>query len=397
MQKKNAEEQASTSSTQQIHERTEVDKDNWSCLLAEEDQEQTYAALVRKYAPEPVSWNQARKLIHTGKVFLDGGRLSNPANRYNEGKRLEVRMSEPRRALSGELEASRILYIDKDVVLVNKPAGMLTVSYAEIEDLDTLEILLRGTIQRIRKGRFKDPLHLVHRLDKLSSGVLIFARTKEAFKHLKEQFADHSIGREYRAVVVGHPENGTVRSWLVEDRGDGYKGSVPKKDAKKKYAKEAITHIEVLEQFTHASLLSCRLETGRTHQIRIHLSEMGHPLIGDQVYLKACARRGRIYEELPDFDRVALHARSLTFIHPTTGKEMSFNAPIPRDIKQLLKDLREETKEHGVEIADETALEEDGLPPVSMSISFEKKKKKIKKPPSIKNKSTRRPKKRRSS
>ncbi|MCB9638578.1 MAG: RluA family pseudouridine synthase [Myxococcales bacterium] len=315
--------------------------DHWSHTLVHDDRSQTIAALLRSYSPNPLSWNAARALVQSGKVFLDDERLSDPAWRPQHGHVLHVKMSTPRRVLTGELAPERILWVDKHLVVIDKPTDLLSYAYAGQEGEPSAELFTRGALQHIRKGRAKEPLFLVHRLDKDSSGVMLFARNREIKDALKEQFATHQAKREYRAIVAGHPKDGTIRSWLVDDRGDGYRGSVPEREAQRREAKEAITHVACLEQFAQAALISCRLETGRTHQIRIHLSEAGCPLLGDKVYTKACKIRGNLPETpIPSSKRLALHALRLHFIHPVTKQPIEVEAPFPSQLEDLLTRLR---------------------------------------------------------
>jgi len=317
----------------------QVTKDGWFCLLTKEDQGETYAAIVRKYAPESISWNRAKQQIRSGKVFLDQSRITDPAKRHEKGKKLEVRMSTPRVSGFGELTPEQVLYVDRHIVVVDKPAELVTVSYNE-EEPDSLEHRTRGTLQMLRKGNANAPLFLVHRLDKNTSGVLVFARSKKAFNILRKQFDDHTIVRSYRAIVAGIPRSGRLESWLVEDRGDGYRGAVVQRQARKMGAKKAIMYTKVLERFKDVSYVECLLETGRTHQIRIQLSEQGNPVVGDFVYLKACRLRDQEFPNLPEFSRHALHAHKIQFVHPITQKELTFTSRLHDDMYQLLKELR---------------------------------------------------------
>ncbi len=315
--------------------------DQWSHPLTTEDREETIAALLRRYAPATLSWNAARELVWSGKVYLDDERMDDPALRPKHGDVLYVRMSTPRRVLTGELDPARLLFVDEHLVVIDKPTELLSYAYAEQAGEPSAEMLTRGALQHIRKGRAKDPLFLVHRLDKDSSGVMIFARNREIKDALKEQFVSHQAQREYRAIVAGHPTDGTIRSWIAEDRGDSYRGSVPEIEAVRRDAKEAITHVTCLERFAHATLIACRLETGRTHQIRIHLSEAGCPLLGDKVYAKACRIRGKLPSfPIPESKRLALHALRLRFMHPVTQQVIEIEAPFPPDLTALLQQLR---------------------------------------------------------
>ena len=192
-----------------------------------------------------------------------------------------------------------ILYEDKEIVVVEKPEGLLTVA----TDYDTL------CVHSILKKRFyKAQVFPVHRLDRETSGVLVFAYTPRAREVLKEKFETHDLERQYEAVVQGipNPKVGTWKSLLVEDRQYFVKSG--------KEGKLAISHYETLESKKNFSLLSIRLETGRKNQIRVHASEAGHPVVGDQKY-------GYLG---PAVSRLYLHARKLVFAHPVSGRMMTF-------------------------------------------------------------------------
>jgi 23S rRNA pseudouridine1911/1915/1917 synthase len=164
---------------------------------------------------------------------------------------------------------------------------------------------------------------VVHRLDKDTSGVMLFARTLEAKKHLAQQFRVHSIGRRYVALVHGtFVGKRTLRSHLVEDRGDGLRGSAR---PGRREGQLAVTHVRAVTPLAGATLVSCELETGRTHQIRIHLAEAGYPIVGEAVYI-----RGYGGPRL-DAPRTMLHAAELTFEHPVSGEELSFGVEPPED------------------------------------------------------------------
>jgi 23S rRNA pseudouridine1911/1915/1917 synthase len=175
---------------------------------------------------------------------------------------------------------------------------------------------------------------VVQRLDKETSGLVVFARTVEAERGLGRQFKAHTVERRYLALVPGETGARTVRSNLVRDRGDGRRGSGRGKDV----GKQAITHLEVAERLRGYTLLWCRLETGRTHQIRIHLAELGHPICGDKVYRKLGAKAELDPSGAP---RLALHAAELGFDHPITGEAMHWDMPLPPDFRALLEELRQ--------------------------------------------------------
>jgi 23S rRNA pseudouridine1911/1915/1917 synthase len=169
---------------------------------------------------------------------------------------------------------------------------------------------------------------------------MVFARTPEAEVSLIRLFSKHRIERAYLAVVHGHPEAGTIETMLVRDRGDGLRGSVPSgDDPGDQPAQQAITHVKPLERIGDYSLVECRLDTGRTHQIRIHLSERGHMLCGEKTYTHPPG--GRPQADASGAPRQALHAAELGFIHPVTGDTLHFKSPLPADLQQWLKRLRE--------------------------------------------------------
>ena len=180
-------------------------------------------------------------------------------------------------------------------------------------------------------------LMIVHRLDRGASGVLVFARTWTAKIGLAAQFKQHSPTRQYLALVHGHAASGTIESHLLADRGDGRRGSSESSPhAKVRRAgkgRRALTHVECLQKLAGASLISCVLETGRTNQIRIHLSEAGHPLLGETTYLRGF--KGRPIQA----ERLMLHAKTLGFVHPVTNQEMSFEAPLPPEFERLIAKL----------------------------------------------------------
>jgi 23S rRNA pseudouridine1911/1915/1917 synthase len=231
------------------------------------------------------------------------------------------------------------------VVVVEKPAGINTVRHpSELkwsekrrELVPTLQDVTQWAIakQLNRPARTLHPLRIVHRLDKETSGLICFARSPLAERNLGMQFRRHTVVRRYLALVPGYLLPQSIRSFLVRDRGDGRRGSTLLANT----GKEAVTHVAVEERLKGFTLLSCRLETGRTHQIRIHLSEAGHPISGDKVY-----RRQPNREEIPDTSgapRLALHATELGFEHPVTGQHLHWEMPLPLDLRKLLDRLRE--------------------------------------------------------
>jgi 23S rRNA pseudouridine1911/1915/1917 synthase len=225
------------------------------------------------------------------------------------------------------------MYEDRDVLIVDKPAGLLTQPTPDRERDTLLERAGRYLAQK--RGVASPFVGIVHRIDKQTSGVILLVCSPKALRPFQTLFRTHAIERSYVAVVEGivKPPRGTIDLPLVSDRGDGRRGSA--RDVADGVS--AMTHYEVTERFgTRASLLTCRLETGRTHQIRIHLAEIDHPVVGDPIY----GRKGRVRFPIP-FPRQALHAQALGFIHPMSGQELRIEAPLPADLKDLIAGLRE--------------------------------------------------------
>ena len=278
-----------------------------------------------------VSWGDARRLVETGKVQVRGAFVSDTRHPVSTGDEIAILLRAPRPATRERLSKDAIAYVDGHVVVVRKPPGVSTVPFDEGER-GTLDQLVRALLSRESKGRGGGPqgtLGVVHRLDKETSGLLVFARTLAAKKHLTQQFRDHTVHRRYLAIVHGDAIAQTIRTRLVADRGDGLRGST--RDTK--LGQEAVTHVEVVERLAGATLVACRLETGRTHQIRIHLAEAGHPLAGERVYMR---RWGGAVIAAP---RVMLHAAELGFVHPHTERERRFEEPLPADILAVLATL----------------------------------------------------------
>jgi 23S rRNA pseudouridine1911/1915/1917 synthase len=236
-----------------------------------------------------------------------------------------------------------VRHLDEHLVVVEKPARLCTVRHPLERDWKpgrkelspTLEDFVPRLIARREATRGPGPrLRVVQRLDKETSGLVVFARTVTAERGLGKQFSAHTVTRRYLAIVLGSMRSQRIRTFLVRDRSDGRRGSTNVEGE----GKEAITHVEVAEKLPGYTLVRCRLETGRTHQIRIHLAELGHSVCGDRVY---CHRRdGTLFEDKSGAARLALHAAELGFRHPVTHEEMHWEMPLPADLEDLLRRLR---------------------------------------------------------
>jgi len=260
-------------------------------------------------------------------------------------KRADSASATPRR--SPLAQAIRVRYLDSQVVVVDKPAGLTTVRHAsELEEVGrraqkflppTLVDLLPGALPaRERTGRIR----AVHRLDKETRGLVVLARTPAAETNLGAQFRAHTIEREYVALVRGHARAERIETHLVRDRGDGRRGSGSGEGGQK-----AVTSVRVLEKLAEFTLVACRLETGRTHQVRIHLGERGTPLCGERVYDRPL--HGKPLPDASGAKRPLLHATLLAFDHPATGRRLIWKAKLPKDLEAVLRRLRQHSRKVG--------------------------------------------------
>ena len=282
-----------------------------------------------------------QRLIETGHVLVDGKQVR-PSLKLKGGEQIEVDIPPPLPAVpQAEVIPLEVLYEDGDLIVINKEAGMVVHPGAGNTSGTLVNALLAhcrdlaGIGGELRPG-------IVHRLDKGTSGVLVAAKNDRAHQALSEQFSVHSVKRIYQALVYGSPPEDTGKI-------EGIIGRHPTErlrlSGKAKNGKHAVTRWKVKERYGRVSLVELRLETGRTHQIRVHLTEAGFPLLGDPLYPDG----GRC-NNLPDtklrgminrLGRQALHARCLGFIHPSSGEYMEFTTEPPEDMQELLAYLRE--------------------------------------------------------
>jgi 23S rRNA pseudouridine1911/1915/1917 synthase len=297
-----------------------------------------------------LSRSAVRRLLSAQQVRVNGKPCLDANWRLQRGQRVQVRLPDappkrdkpsPNRVPHGPRPTIR--YADKHLVIVDKPAGLTTMRHAE-EAAEfgsrarrflppTLADLLPDLLAR-RSSNERTSVRAVHRLDKETSGLVVFARTVEAERHLGRQFRAHTIERRYVAVVRGRAKNARIESWLVRDRGDGRRG----RSSVSGEGQRAVTHVRVLEELGDFTLIECRLETGRTHQVRIHLGEAGTPLCGERLYDRSL--HGKPLPDSSGMKRVALHAALLGFEHPASGEAMRWTSTLPRDMADLVKRLR---------------------------------------------------------
>jgi len=311
--------------------------------VAADQGQKTIAALLRVWLPGE-SWAQVRRLIESRRVKINGELWLDDARRLSEGDTVEL-LTKP--APKPQIIDSIVIrHIDTHIVVVEKPSGISTVRHPSERNWEeprrllvpTLDdLVLRqtgGNFPKKGQGSGKQRLRIVQRLDKGTSGLIVFARTVDAERGLGLQFAKHRVHRRYLALVRGRLEGLTIRSHLLRDRGDGRRGTGPAVIS----GKDAVTHVEVAERLGGYTLVHCRLETGRTHQIRIHLAETGHPVCGEAVYNRQ--NGGEAIPDLSGCPRLFLHAAELGFQHPVTTEQMNWDMPLPPELREFLESVR---------------------------------------------------------
>ncbi len=352
---------------------------------------QTLASVLRDFqssteGSQRLSWDQIRQQIHSRRVQVNGNICVDDARRLKLTDVLKV-LARPSSPPPG-VNDIRIAYIDRDLVVVDKPAGITTTRHHEESNWSerrrqiqpTLDELLPQVIAKYyqgdsaisvepRKGpnrgdmgrksskvgtrfslsgrgepssSYRNPVYAVHRIDRDTSGLIVFARTREAEQGLISQFKAHSTRRRYVAICSGRFPSGeqTYDSRFVRDRGDGLRGSTTDED--ENVGKRAVTHATLIDYVGDSSMISCRLDSGRTHQIRIHLLEAGFPLVGDKMYRKPLG--GRAIPDTSGAPRTMLHAAEIGFVHPVTGERIELSVNPPRDFLECVRRLAKEPK-----------------------------------------------------
>jgi 23S rRNA pseudouridine1911/1915/1917 synthase len=286
-----------------------------------EETERLDRALKRHYAGS--SWSEVRRLIDSGKVWVGDVVVRALDAPIRPGQLLRLEMTAPRGKVGRVEGDSLVVYHDAQVIVVRKPEGISSIEH-EGEDTSVEQRVQHWLSDRERKR--VAPLGVVHRLDKVTSGLMVFARTPAAKVFLKEQFRAHSVGRQYLALANGEVQPGKLEFRLVRDRGDGLRG-VATDPRRGRYS---ATHVRVMERLRGCCLVQCKLETGRTHQIRIHLAHVGHPIVGETLYYKG------LDVPLLSAPRVMLHAATLSFDHPGHRGRLSFEEPLPKAFLDFL-------------------------------------------------------------
>ncbi|MBB3346096.1 MULTISPECIES: RluA family pseudouridine synthase [unclassified Sphingomonas] len=282
-----------------------------------------------------LSRERLKVLINAGQVTQDGAAVRDPSRKSRAGDAYAVAVPAPAPAHNEAQNIPLVVaYEDDHLIVVDKPAGLVVHPAAGNLDGTLVNALLHhcgGSLSGI--GGVARP-GIVHRIDKDTSGLMVAAKTDRAHEGLAKQFAAHTIDRRYRAIVNGRPmpAAGSVDAPLARSAANR------KKVAIVAGGKRAVTHYSLLQPLRDAALVECRLETGRTHQVRVHMASLGHALLGDPVYGRTKPAHRGVIETL-GFRRQALHAARLGFIHPITGDALSFDSAMPRDMQELFSQL----------------------------------------------------------
>ncbi|HWK41687.1 MAG TPA: RluA family pseudouridine synthase [Croceibacterium sp.] len=283
-----------------------------------------------------LSRERVKALIGEGRVSLAGKPVTQPSGKVASAAAFAIEVPPPAEAQAAPQDIPlTIVFEDEHLIVVDKPAGMVVHPAAGNADGTLVNALLhhcRGQLSGI--GGVARP-GIVHRIDKDTSGLLVVAKSDAAHEGLARQFADHSIERVYLAVVNGHPNpsKGTVNARVGRSDANRKKMAVLPNDSSR--GKHAVTHYKTVELMDRCALVECRLETGRTHQVRVHLASIGHALLGDPVYGRANSHLRPILQRL-GFQRQALHAAVLGFIHPVISERLRFESDLSPDIRELI-------------------------------------------------------------
>lgn len=278
-----------------------------------------------------LSRRAAQEAVLNGKIDLDGSRCDEPGLMIEPERRVEFFPNRPK-ARRVQTKKLKVLHEDRHLIIVDKPPGLLTLPTAAHES-DTLADRVRDYL-KLQRGS-QTFAGIIHRLDKETSGAIAFGRSREATRAVQNLLRVHDVERRYLAIVEGKvvTDFGTIDKPLVNEPGEVRRRIARDDDDD---GRRAVTRFQVLERIGNvATVMACWLETGRTHQIRIHLADLGHPVVGDPVYRPLGLKRSRA-----TFVRQALHAQTLGFLHPMTGQEIRVEAPPPPDLAKLIVDLR---------------------------------------------------------
>jgi 23S rRNA pseudouridine1911/1915/1917 synthase len=319
--------------------------------LIQEDEDGKRLDQLLSTLDEIVSRTQAQRLLKSGNILLNGKAEMSPSRKVRTGQEIMLTIPPPEStevlSEAGELD---ILFEDEHLIVINKAAGMVVHPSAGHHSGTLVNYLLHHCQDLSGIGGVLRP-GIVHRLDKDTSGILVVAKTDDAHQNLSEQFKEHSVKRQYQTMVWGVPEkehgviNAALRRHPVRRKDMSIVENENPEESEREKGKYAVTHWRVLQRFEFSALFACRLETGRTHQIRVHLTSIGHPVIGDPQYGKSPLKRlpsvsAELSQTIANFRRQALHAEILGFKHPSSSEWVEYSAAIPDDFQQLLKAIK---------------------------------------------------------
>jgi 23S rRNA pseudouridine1911/1915/1917 synthase len=284
-----------------------------------------------------LSRERLKALIGSGALAADGKLLRDPAMKVRGGESFTLTVPDPEPAHNRPQDIPlAIVFEDDHLLVVDKPAGLVVHPAAGNREGTLVNALLHHCAGRLSGiGGVARP-GIVHRIDKDTSGLLAVAKTDVAHEGLARQFATHSIDRRYLAIVNGVPQaaEGTIDAPLARSAHDRKKIAI----VAGARGKRAVTHWRRIKPLRQAAMVECRLETGRTHQVRVHMASIGHPLLGDPVYGRGKSVHRELLNQL-DFKRQALHAARLGFVHPVTKARLSFDSALPSDMQELFRAL----------------------------------------------------------
>ena len=289
-----------------------------------------------KEAHPDLSWRQIREAVAKGQVTVGGEVQRDEAFETRDDAAVEINRNRP--AQSRARANFEILHEDEHIIVLNKPAGLLSIPSSPDAGSSEDTVLKRVREYMAFKLGHKSYVGMLHRLDRDTSGSLAVALSKDAHAAGREMFKHHEFERHYLAIVQGSPDppQGTIDAKIST----GYRSGRRKLVDDDEEGLESSTDYRIKERLTNASLLELRLHTGRQHQIRLHLEQLGHPLLGERVYSEGDARQSRVGRTKVEAKRNMLHAWTLAFPHPLTGKPIAVQAPLPEDFDSVLNKLR---------------------------------------------------------
>ena len=310
-------------------------------LITEEDAGSRLDIVLTKLLPE-LTRSNLKKIIELNQVKINNIIINSPSKKLKINDNIEINLM-PKQEIKIEPYKTKlnIVFEDKDILIINKPAGMVVHPGAG----NYTETLVNALIYKYKKlsdlnGSTRPGI--VHRIDKETSGLLVVAKNNKAHAHLGKQFNDHSITRTYQALVWGvlRPLSGRIETLIGRSRKNRQLMSVTEITGKKAVTNYSTLKVFDIRDIPKISFVECQLETGRTHQIRVHMAYKGNSLLGDQQYGKRNLKFKKLNEEFAEklkvLNRQALHAKNLGFIHPTTNKFISFESELPADFKKIL-------------------------------------------------------------